>query len=180
MSPAKFALSKCGRHIRTSHLLYLPTSKAYALVPAHLLPGTSLACGHTFCQGCIQDWFSTCLVKHLEVYPNYDAQRLLRPELRAFLARPDLPPHARRKAECESIMMLLGTPQPEYSCPTCRVVIRTKPAENFVVKHVVRTIAGVQGEPYPTAAPAPRMPGMPTEGPFDAFFPPDLRLALNP
>ena len=25
-----------------------------------------------------------------------------------------------------------------------------------------------------------RVPGMPTEGPFDAFFPPDLRLALNP
>ena len=73
--------------------------------------------------------------------------------------------------------MLLDTGHPEYSCPTCRVLIKTRPAENFVVKHMVRTIAGLQGEACPLPPPPPSLPGKPVEGPFDAFFPRTVQIS---
>ena len=130
-----------------------------------------LACGHTFCKNCLVDWFNTALVQHLGAYPHYDAQRVIPAHLRNALLHPNLPQHSRALYEREIAVLLSTTPQPKYSCPTCRVLVKAKPAENFVVKHLVRTIAGVQGEQCPQEAPLPRHPGRPVEGPFDGFFP---------
>ena len=63
-----------------------------------------------------------------------------------------------------------GHVHPEYSCPTCRIQIKTKPADNFVVKHMVHSIAAIQGESCPLPPPPPPVHGKPAEGPFDAFF----------
>ncbi|KAI1796402.1 hypothetical protein LXA43DRAFT_987482 [Ganoderma leucocontextum] len=133
----------------------------------------TLFCGHTFCAGCLQDWFSTAYAHHLAKYPAYDPQQLIPGHLRAALARADLPPHRRRDIDREIAIMVSTTPHPEYSCPTCRVLIRAKPAENFVVKHLVRTIAAAQGESPPEEAPRPLQRAL--EGPFDGFFPSFLK-----
>ncbi|KAI0779780.1 hypothetical protein C8Q74DRAFT_1261031 [Fomes fomentarius] len=131
----------------------------------------TLACGHTYCKNCLQDWFNSTYVKHLAAHPNYDAQKLIPAQWRASLARPDLPRHTRLHLEREIARILSTTPQPNYNCPTCRVLVKAKPAENFVVKHLVRSLAGVQGESSPKDDHVARIPGRPVEGPFDAFFP---------
>lgn len=132
-----------------------------------------LSCGHTFCAGCLQDWFSTAYAHHLAKHPAYDPQQIVPPHYRAALARADLPPHRKRDIEREIAIMLSTASHPEYSCPTCRVLIRARPAENFVVKHLVRTIAAVQGESPPQEAPRPIHRAL--EGPFDGFFPSFLK-----
>ncbi|KAI0365632.1 hypothetical protein BV20DRAFT_1003797 [Pilatotrama ljubarskyi] len=130
----------------------------------------TLACGHTFCKDCLQDWFSTALAQHMATNPAYNPQGNIPAHWRAALARPDLSHVARRQIEREIGLLMEATPQPTYSCPTCRVEVRSKPAENFVVKHIVRTIAGLQGESCPKEDQLPRL-GHPVDGPWDGFFP---------
>ena|SRR5579863_7208205 len=62
-SAARYARTLCG------HLIC-----ASPLPPAHPTPGKEeltspsfhslTSCGHTFCQGCLSDWFSTTLAQH--------------------------------------------------------------------------------------------------------------------
>jgi hypothetical protein len=42
-------------------------------------------------------------------------------------------------------------PQPVYTCPTCRGVVRNKPVEIFALKSVVETISNAMGETIPKA-----------------------------
>ena len=130
-------------------------------------PQFRLACGHTYCQVCLRDWFNATYVQHLAKHPNYDAQRLIPAQWRAALARPDLPHHTRVNLAREIAMLLSTTPQPSYNCPTCRVLIKAKPAENYIVKNVVHSVAGVQRESAPKEATR----GRAMDGPFDGFFP---------
>ena len=140
----------------------------YARSPAH-----RLSCGHTFCAGCLQDWFSTAYAHHLAKYPAYDPQQIVPGQYRAALANPNVPPQRKRDIEREIAIVVSTTPHPEYSCPTCRVLIRAKPAENFVVKHLVRTITAAQGESPPQEVPRSMQRAL--EGPFDGFFPSFLK-----
>ncbi|KAI0645448.1 hypothetical protein C8Q79DRAFT_910957 [Trametes meyenii] len=130
----------------------------------------TLACGHSFCKNCLQDWFSTALAQHMAAHPHYNPHIAIPHHWRAALAQPHLTPIERRQIEYRITGLTAMTPQPTYSCPTCRVEVVNKPAENFVVKHVVRTVAAAQGESCPEEAPLRRLGG-PADGPWDGFFP---------
>ncbi|KAJ7583577.1 hypothetical protein C8J56DRAFT_1055331 [Mycena floridula] len=116
-------------------------------------------CGHVFCQTCLEDWFSTILAQHLAVHPNYNVNHNV-----------NFPGYQ---------MAMFGQQQPKYSCPTCRELVSKRPAEDFVLKNIVRIVGKVEGEESPTkpTAAATRSKGkgkrsaIPVnEGPWDKFF----------
>ncbi|KAH9940478.1 uncharacterized protein BXZ73DRAFT_88709 [Epithele typhae] len=129
-----------------------------------------VSCGHTFCRECLQDWFSTSLAKHLVNHPEYDAASLAPNNYLAALAQPDLHAQTRATLQRHLIDIHTRTAHPEYSCPKCRIIVRSPPAENFVVKHIVRSLAAMQGEENPKPDQIARYPHSAQDGPFDGFF----------
>ncbi|KAJ4476095.1 hypothetical protein C8J55DRAFT_562137 [Lentinula edodes] len=104
----------------------------------------TLKCGHTYCQSCLQDWFSTTLVQHMAANPNYSVNQPQHPYgADTYAAYPGFAQH--------HYMHLLGaaTPQPHYTCPLCRKQVRNPPVENFNLKKIMRAVASVQGETSP-------------------------------
>jgi len=76
---------------------------------------------------------------------------------------------------------LLHQPQPVYTCPSCRAEVKTRPAEEYALKALIRTIASVHGEQCP------EKPGMvgrigivPRDAPWDRFFGRATKLPARP
>ncbi|PSR79630.1 hypothetical protein PHLCEN_2v6931 [Hermanssonia centrifuga] len=128
----------------------------------------TLSCGHTFCLNCLQDWFSTALVQHMTAHPNWTVNPRLPDRIRTHLNNPNLSEQQRQTANRQVQAMHIATPQPKYTCPSCRHPVTSKPSEVFIIKDVVRTIAGAEGEKSPKRNTAGRRP---TESPWDGFFP---------
>ncbi|KAJ7135424.1 hypothetical protein C8R43DRAFT_617337 [Mycena crocata] len=88
-------------------------------------------CGHTFCQQDLENWFSTALKQHRNIYPHYTVNA---PAMNVY-----------------GLMQRL--PLPPYTCPKCREKVRSKPIQNFALKGLVRAVAGKVGESSPRRAP---------------------------
>ncbi|KAI0644325.1 hypothetical protein C8Q79DRAFT_1012117 [Trametes meyenii] len=101
---------------------------------------------------------------HKVAYPSYDIQAFVPPLHRS----PHLPLATRLRLEGDILSRMSKRDHPTYSCPTCRSAILTKPAKNFSVRHVVHTVAGAQGEPYPAG---PQGAVDPKGDAWDNFFP---------
>ncbi|KAJ4468327.1 hypothetical protein J3R30DRAFT_3715271 [Lentinula aciculospora] len=100
-----------------------------------------LECGHTYCQSCLQDWFSTTLTQHMAAHPNFSINQPQHP-----YGAEMLPAHVHYY-----YMHLLGLtpPQPQYTCPICRQQVRNPPVEDFNLKKIVRAVASARGEASP-------------------------------
>jgi len=138
-------------------------------------------CGHVFCQTCLSDWFSTTLGQHLTLHPNYILNPPLPQHLRhlAIQARSN-PNNPHLRSQLEALVMQHRTvaqgPQPVYTCPICREQVKNKPVEDFALKSVVRTLAGVMGESSPTKKANGRGGANGRAGPWDGFFSAGLAL----
>lgn len=85
-----------------------------------------------------------------------------RPELRAEL---DL--------ELAQYRFLQSIPQPVYTCPTCRDVVRNKPVEIFALKSVVEIISHAMGKAGPKVMSVKgKEPA--SAGSWDEIFPVDI------
>ncbi|KAJ7668449.1 hypothetical protein DFH06DRAFT_1181719 [Mycena polygramma] len=122
-------------------------------------------CGHTFCMKCLVEWFSRTLATHMTANPgwrsNQPAYHLLNPRLRAH-------PYIAAMAAQQG-------PQPEFSCPTCRMVVTTKPIEDYSLKAFIHTVATSAGETSPKKDPLVvkrrgKGKAKAVDGPFDGFF----------
>ncbi|KAJ7078863.1 hypothetical protein B0H15DRAFT_526990 [Mycena belliarum] len=131
-------------------------------------PYTLSGCGHTFCLNCLVEWFGTTLAQHMAVHPawrptNQPPYHLLK---QGFGAHPYI-----------AAMIAQQGPQPEYSCPTCRAPVSTRPVEDYSLKALVRILATSVGESSPKKAPVVtkrkgkgKAKAKAIEGPFDGFF----------
>jgi len=61
--------------------------------------------------------------------------------------------------------------RPEYTCPSCRKPVKTRPVEDFPLKALIRTLAAATGENSPQKPEKPRSGTAKPSGPWDGFFP---------
>ncbi|KAJ6558510.1 hypothetical protein DFH09DRAFT_922415, partial [Mycena vulgaris] len=123
-------------------------------------------CGHTFCLKCLVEWFNTTLAQHMGAHPAWDATN--QPPYHLLSARI-------RTHPLIAAMITAQGPQPEYTCPTCRAAVLTKPVEDYALKAIVQAVATSVGESSPKKDPvAPKRRGKgkakAVDGPFDGFF----------
>ncbi|KAH9929889.1 uncharacterized protein BXZ73DRAFT_78001 [Epithele typhae] len=111
-----------------------------------------------------ENWFSKALAIHCASHPAYDIHSLVPDKYRLALSRHDLPPQARIEVELSVFKILRHVARPNYTCPTCRMLVGSAPTENFVLKKVVQAAAGVDGQAGPDAE---QVVGT---GPFGGFF----------
>ncbi|KAJ3756866.1 hypothetical protein EV360DRAFT_84540 [Lentinula raphanica] len=118
---------------------------ARSIKPLYMTPNlvSSLACGHTYCKSCLQDWFSTILQKHMAAHPQY---RLNNQPPRTATRDPVA---IYAEAMVRALYNNAGVPEPQYTCPTCREQVRSPPVEDFNLKKIVRAVASAQGEASP-------------------------------
>ncbi|KZS99752.1 uncharacterized protein LAESUDRAFT_765218 [Laetiporus sulphureus 93-53] len=132
---------------------------------------STLACGHTFCQNCLQGWFGSQLAQYMSTHPHHNM-----PNLEAYrIALRDPFLSAQQRIELESqLRIAILQHHPDYTCPSCRAVVKERPIEVYAIKSVVRSAAGAAGETSLTKyAPsnARNHGGHRLDNPWDGFFP---------
>ena len=134
-------------------------------------------CGHVFCITCLKDWFSTVLTQHEKDYPDFALNPPFPDHIRELSVQVRSQPDLRTQLDLKvaQYRVTLSIPQPVYTCPTCRVVMRNKPVEVFALKSVVGTISNAMGETSPKKKPV-KGKKMASAGPWDGFFPADIVL----
>lgn len=87
-------------------------------------------------------------------------------------------PQAVTHPQVATMLTNLLPPSPQYTCPTCRAPVLTRPAEAFALKAVVRVITAATGENSPKKPVAENKKGKVAgrtvalaAGPWDSFFP---------
>ncbi|KAL1675938.1 hypothetical protein EV122DRAFT_280598 [Schizophyllum commune] len=136
------------------------------------------SCGHTFCKKCLLDWFNQTYIQHLAANPGYNpirAQATL-PRNVEFLLGSISPNDLQR---VKQLLAVYAQPAPNFTCPSCRQAVTTRPTEVYQLKKVVHKIAGENGEKEPASAPQPQPVGRlrrgvglgRTDDPWAKFFP---------
>ncbi|KAF5343044.1 hypothetical protein D9758_011156 [Tetrapyrgos nigripes] len=86
----------------------------------HTLCDVLTACGHTFCNACLDGWFDKALKQWVVQNPHFAN-------------------HLRHAA-------FYNLPLPQYCCPKCRAKVSTKPTPNFSLKGLIELVAKANGE----------------------------------
>ncbi|CAK5262431.1 unnamed protein product [Mycena citricolor] len=121
-------------------------------------------CGHTFCVDCLVKWLSACLAQHRNTHPHW------RPGV------PSLPPafayEPRNPAIAGMVTWRYQTSQPQYTCPSCRKAMKSRPTEDYTLKALIHVLATSIGQLDPKEMTQSRAKGcaVVSEGPFDSFF----------
>jgi len=102
----------------------------------------------------------------MDIWPDYDPEPVISAALRQQMRHPDLQVQADARAHAHALLANHRQAEPLYTCPTCREQVRGKPAEDFGLKSLVRTIAEITGEPSLVEGPGVEW----REDPWSAFF----------
>ena len=131
------------------------------------------SCGHTFCLSCLRDWFGATQAQYIASHPGYNPnQQLSNQNVTALSNVVQALMHTPQAANSPHIAALLAQllpAQPQYTCPTCREPVKSRPTEVFALKSLLRTFTTAMGENSPkknkplNKAPADHL--------WDGFFP---------
>lgn len=131
-------------------------------------------CGHIFCLSCLQDWFGTTLAQFMNANPHYNVNQAQNiPHLQHLFQNLIQNPHAAAHPQIAAMLANLLPPSPQYTCPTCREPVRTRPIEVFALKAIIRVVTAAAGESSPKKAVNNNFKAK--AGPWDGFFPPKTR-----
>ncbi|KAF9528524.1 hypothetical protein CPB83DRAFT_854310 [Crepidotus variabilis] len=133
-------------------------------------------CGHTFCQSCLGDWFAQTQAQYINSHPHYNPNALMTNpavnNLYQVVQSIIINPHAANHPHVKALLNQTLPQHPEYTCPTCREPITSRPTESFVVKAMVRTVAAALGECSPKKPSTGRgKAAANASGPWDGYFP---------
>lgn len=103
----------------------------------------------------------------MQSHPEYNPNPAGLAQYRAVLNDPTIAAHYRQHIQRQLKAHLDAMPRPEYTCPTCRKRVKSKPVECFPLKAVVGAMAKAKGQSLDTHRP--RRPRQ--DDPFDGFFP---------
>lgn len=124
----------------------------------------SVQCGHAFCAGCLENWFSRQLQEHVRRHPGPAVDVL---PYEQALRNPFINGEAHARLRSQIARLRQAQPPPcKYTCPTCRHSLTVPPAKDFLLSEVVNCIAEATGERLPNE-PATYM----TARRWDRFFP---------
>jgi hypothetical protein len=89
-------------------------------------------CGHTFCEGCLQDWFSKTDSESAALLHSFDINTVN---------------HGAQQYNQPRLGMNFGAIP--YTCPFCRAEVNSRPTEDFALKAIARAVAAASGETSP-------------------------------
>ncbi|KDQ53639.1 hypothetical protein JAAARDRAFT_39320 [Jaapia argillacea MUCL 33604] len=138
-------------------------------------PYTLPACGHTFCQSCLTDWFNTTLAQHLTLHPNYTALPHIPHNYLPYIQNPTLNPVVTQQIKTHLRAQMEARVEPGYSCPSCREVVKGgakggRPVRVWVLRDMVREVGRLTGEKGPDEGKIGRG-GAKQEGVWEGFWP---------
>jgi hypothetical protein len=78
-------------------------------------------------------------------------------------------PHTANSPHVTALVAQFLPPHPQYTCPTCREIVTSRPIEVFALKGLLRTMTAAMGENSPKKPK--NSDKAPAANPWDGFFP---------
>ena len=101
-----------------------------------------VACGHTFCLNCLNDWFQVTLAAHQTANPSYNPETMIPTKWQEH-ARDNELSFAQRCMVIAQMDWTVGkTAHPRYTCPVCRIRTKSPP---FIVA-ALKKVAALLGD----------------------------------
>jgi hypothetical protein len=116
-------------------------------------------CGHTFCEGCLQDWFSKTDNESAVLLHSFDTNAVNGRVQQYNQPRFDMNFGATAFLEGAYNGMSFNVARPverplrsqaiPYTCPLCHAEVNSRPTEDFALKAIARFVAAASGETSP-------------------------------